>query len=603
MRTPETAKVFGQIFQGCNLTRGKLLSISPTGKKESTHEKLSIDFLSHINNQIVQGLSPVRNKKCKWGVLDIDQMIPPKEFCSQLWIYDRTLFPMKSLSGRWHVYKFFNEWTDVTEVKKEMKKIEKDLSAKGYEVDKGHTLPTGWSDNSSGSWIYLPYSKDNVCYSPKGNPLEIEQFIYRYKHREHPLIAGAVGMQPTDGRHKALWNAALYLKYYPEVDTTLEELNFNLGKPISKKELDNAAGVEDYSVEHLEKNLNNYLSELCNDDIPFEKTVEEKPKRKKGLTTYDLQNFLERSYPITKYYLYPIISSESVGLGWSLPGVGKTLFTFDMMFHVSQGKDFLHWKHSCPENAPAVLYCEFEMSSKQLQNRALEIAERENFKINPENFRVATLGDQPNGQYRMLSTKEGREDVEFTANEMFEKLGKKPIIVIDNIRFAMGDFDEKEGKDWIELVLWCAQMRSKGYSIYYLHHATNTGEKFSGSGYGNSNVNVEFMLRAPKDDEMHPEYDIDNYTQFVFQFKKMRENVVGALTPFLIVTCKKTHKWFKYPILSKTERSISALLNQGKSVAEIVKHGKEKDLEGFSKANVHKLKNKLGVKNDEPSNY
>ena len=602
MRTLETAKSFGEIFQGCNSTRGKLLRISPTGKKESTHEKLSIDILSHINNQIVQGLSPVRNKKCKWGVLDIDQMISPKEFCSKLWIYDRTLFPMKSLSGRWHVYKFFNEWTDVNEVKKEMKKIEKDLLDKGYEVDKGHTLPTGWSDNSSGSWIYLPYSKDNVCYSPIGNPLEIEQFIYRHKHREHPLIAGAVGMQPTDGRHKALWNAALYMQYN-SVDTTLEELNSNLGKPISKKELNNAEGVEEYSEEHLDNNLNNYLSELCNDDIPFEKTVEEKPKRKKGLTTYDLQNFLERSYPITKYYLYPIISSESVGLGWSLPGVGKTLFTFDMMFHVSQGKDFLHWKHSCPENAPAVLYCEFEMSSKQLQNRALEIAERENFKINPENFRVATLGDQPNGQYRMLSTKEGREDVEFTANEMFEKLGKKPIIVIDNIRFAMGDFDEKEGKDWIELVLWCAQMRSKGYSIYYLHHATNTGEKFSGSGYGNSNVNVEFMLRAPKDDEMHPEYDIDNYTQFVFQFKKMRENVVGALTPFLIVTCKKTHKWFKYPILSKTERSISALLNQGMSVLEIVQYGRAKQLEGFSKANVHKLKNKLGVKNDEKSNY
>jgi len=111
------------------------------------------------------------------------------------------------------------------------------------------------------------------------------------------------------------------------------------------------------------------------------------------------------------------------------------------------------------------------------------------------------------------------------------------------------------------------------------------------------------MLRAPKDDEMHPEYDIDNYTQFVFQFKKMRENVVGALTPFLIVTCKKTHKWFKYPILSKTERSISALLNQGMSVLEIVQYGRAKQLEGFSKANVHKLKNKLGVKNDEKSNY
>jgi len=32
------------------------------------------------------------------------------------------------------------------------------------------------------------------------------------------------------------------------------------------------------------------------------------------------------------------------------------------------------------------------MAAGQLQSRALEIAEREDFKINPDNFRVATLG-------------------------------------------------------------------------------------------------------------------------------------------------------------------------------------------------------------------
>ena len=90
------------------------------------------------------------------------------------------------------------------------------------------------------------------------------------------------------------------------------------------------------------------------------------------------------------------------------------------------------------------------------------------------------------------------------------------------------------------------------------------------------NVNVEFMLRTPKDDEMHPDYDIDNYTQFVFQFKKMRENVVGAMTPFLIVTCKKTHKWFKFPILNKTERTIAQEIEANKTVDQIVNENKEK---------------------------
>ena len=58
--------------------------------------------------------------------------------------------------------------------------------------------------------------------------------------------------------------------------------------------------------------------------------------------------------------------------------------------------------------------------------------------------------------------------------------------------------------------MWCAEMRAKGFSIIYLHHATNVGDKFSGSSYANSNVNVEFMLRRPKEEEMHPDYDEDH---------------------------------------------------------------------------------------------
>tara|TARA_R100000657_G_C4681734_1_gene130977 strand:+ start:827 stop:2683 length:1857 start_codon:yes stop_codon:yes gene_type:complete len=599
--TPDTANIFGSIFDGCNKTRGRFKYRNKlNGRKESTHDKQPIDILSHLRGEVIQGRSPVRDGKCKWGAIDIDKKIPESDFCSKLWIYDRSLIPFKSLSGNWHVYKFYNNWTDVQEVKKDMKKIEKDLIGKGYPVDKSHTLPTGWSDNGSGSWMFLPYSQDNVCYSPIGNPLNISQFIYRFMHREHPLIAGAVGMdEKQNGRPKVMFNACLYM-HYNKVNTTPEELNLNLSKPLSDRDVENAKGVEEYTEEYLNKNINNYLGELCNDEIPFEKTKEEeeKPKRKKGLTSYNFNEFTTKTYPPIYYYLYPIISNESVVLGWSLPGVGKTLFTFDMLFHVSQGKNFLHWNHNKPEDPPVVLYCEFEMSSKQLQDRALEIAERENFKIKSENFRVATLGDQPNGQYRMLTTPEGREDVEVTANEMFEKTGKKPIIVIDNIRFALGNFDEKEGKEWIPFVLWCAQMRSKGFSILYLHHAVNTGNKFSGSGYGNSNVNVEFQLRLPTDAEEDPEYDTDNYTQFVFQFKKMRENVLGAMTPFLIVTSKKTHKWFKVPLLSKTERGIKDLLDDGMSVKEIVTHGKAKELDGFSKANVHKVKKKLGVKDE-----
>ena len=89
----------------------------------------------------------------------------------------------------------------------------------------------------------------------------------------------------------------------------------------------------------------------------------------------------------------------------------------------------------------------------------------------------------------------------------------------------------------------------------------------------------------------------------------MRENVIGALTPFLIVTDKTTHQWFEFPILNKTERKVEELLDDGWSVERIVTENKGKDgksKEGFSRANVFKVKKKLEVnkvKDEKKSNY
>ena len=84
-------------------------------------------------------------------------------------------------------------------------------------------------------------------------------------------------------------------------------------------------------------------------------------------------------------------------------------------------------------------------------------------------------------------------------------------------------------------------------------------------------------------------------------FNKMRENAIGAMTPVLIVCCKKTHTWFKFPVLNTTERAIEELLNQGKSVEAIIDDNKK----GFSRANVFRVKKKLEVKveKDKSNHY
>jgi|ETNmetMinimDraft_13_1059891.scaffolds.fasta_scaffold07700_3 hypothetical protein len=307
-----------------------------------------------------------------------------------------------------------------------------------------------------------------------------------------------------------------------------------------------------------------------------------------GLATLTLDQFIERNYPPIEYYMYPIISNECLGMIFALPGKGKTLFAMELAWRCSQGIDFMHWKYNGLMSPPPTLYVEGEMSAKQIQDRLVAMTERDKDKIKDlKNFHIAVLKEQPNESYQKLKTEEGRFNVELAAEAIYKETGKKPIIFLDNIRFLMGNFNEKEGQEWIDFVLWLATLRAKGYSTYFLHHAVNTGEKASGSGYQDSNLDVSIKLSDPAD-YRDAKYSADHFTQIQFEFKKMRENVIGQMTPHIMVVDKDKGSWFRVPVLNKTERIIKSLLDDGKGAKDIIS-----DKEGMSKANVHKVINKL----------
>ena len=318
------------------------------------------------------------------------------------------------------------------------------------------------------------------------------------------------------------------------------------------------------------------------DEEAVEKT---KPQ---GLATLTLDQFVERNYPPIQYYMYPIISTECLGMIFALPGKGKTLFAMELAWRCSQGIDFMHWKFNELMSPPPVLYVEGEMSAKQIQDRIVAMTERDKDKIKDlKNFRIAVLKEQPNESYQKLQTPEGRLNVEYAADKIFKDTGKKPVIFLDNIRFLMGNFNEKEGQEWIDFVLWLATLRAKGYSTYFLHHAVNTGEKASGSGYQDSNLDVSIKLSDPAE-YRDAKYSADHFTQIQFEFKKMRENVIGQMLPHVMVVDKDKGSWSKVPVLNKTERIIKSFLDDGKEAKDIIS-----DKEGMSKANVHKVINKL----------
>jgi len=369
-------------------------------------------------------------------------------------------------------------------------------------------------------------------------------------------------------------------------------------KKVQYQERQLAAGVNIANIKSLCENLNvkntSKLAKAFDELKPETEEAEEKETVKpQGLTTLTLSEFVERNYPPIQYYMYPIISDECLGMIFALPGKGKSLFAMELAWRCSQGIDFMDWKFNENLDPPPTLYVEGEMSARQIQDRVLAMTERDRDRVKDiDNFHIAVLKEQPDQSFQKLKTPEGRINVETAADAIYAKTGKKPLIFLDNVRFLMGNFNEKEGQDWIDFVLWLATLRAKGYSTYFLHHAVNTGEKASGSGYQDSNLDVNIKLSEP-DEKVAADYSPDHFTQIQFEFKKMRENVIGQMMPFIMVVDKNTGSWSKVPVLNKTERSIKALLDNGKEAKDIIC-----DKEGFSKANVHKTINKLKGENN-----
>ena len=262
----ELISEFSKIFQGSEERVGILKGRKPDGKKNQWMEDKPFDAEKHLNLQLLQGLEPTNgNGECKFAFVDVDQEIDKKEFCKTLFNLDPKAIPAESPSGRWHVFKFYHKWFPRQDVAKKAKALEEKLS-KIYKVDKGKTLPY------KGGYANLPYARfekfERKAYDPRGYPLTLKQFIHRVKFKNHPLIAAAAGMAEDDGRHKALFNAALYCEHVFNDIKILKEVNDNFADPCSDADVERFTvneyhkTNEKWSKQYLDNNLENYFEDI-----------------------------------------------------------------------------------------------------------------------------------------------------------------------------------------------------------------------------------------------------------------------------------------------------------------------------------------------------
>lgn len=259
-----------ELFSGDTENRGVLTGVLPNGKKLAHQQPMPFDWDAHLKGRPVQGLSPINTvlNKARWLCVDIDLKIEPVEFCGKIFSkLGPQFFPFKTISGRWRIIEFLDDWENLENVKQRSKELEKNITKHcGYKCDSGHTLPYG------SGWVFLPYHDENTtCYSPGGNPLTIPQFEFRCRYKNNLLVASAVGMKEgAGGRPKVLYAIQLYKKHYPECDINLEELNKNFSDVMEDAyfiyEYQHAlksVAKDNYDKEYLLNATPKWCSEFC----------------------------------------------------------------------------------------------------------------------------------------------------------------------------------------------------------------------------------------------------------------------------------------------------------------------------------------------------
>ena len=119
-------KKLEELHEGAIGERGMFTHYNVNGKKEATYQRLPFDWEAHLKGEKYLGLSPVkitqngtgRKGVCRWIAIDIDLELKPEEICKVAFKIDPEVICFKTSSNRWHCIKFYDDWIDVEEARK-----------------------------------------------------------------------------------------------------------------------------------------------------------------------------------------------------------------------------------------------------------------------------------------------------------------------------------------------------------------------------------------------------------------------------------------------------------------------------------------------------
>ncbi len=281
------------------------------------------------------------------------------------------------------------------------------------------------------------------------------------------------------------------------------------------------------------------------------------PGEKGKIRAVHLGEFLAMELPKQEMLLSPFLPSQGLAMIYAKRGVGKTHIALGIASAVARGGEFLKWEAPKPKK---VLFIDGEMPGVAIQERLRRIAATDEFDLIAEgNLRLITP-DLQDGPMPNLSTLAGRNSID-------ELIADSDLIIIDNISSLFRSGVENEADSWQPAQDWALELRKRGKSILFIHHAGKGGQQ-RGSSKKEDILDAVICLKHP------PNYQADQGARFEVVFEKTRHFAGEGALPFQVELRESEDglwDWHVDKIQADPEVMIVAeLVKKGHTIKEIM---------------------------------
>jgi hypothetical protein len=219
----------------------------------------------------------------------------------------------------------------------------------------------------------------------------------------------------------------------------------------------------------------------------------EEPQTKE-LKGYCLNEYIKLPIKVPKFLIERLFKENSINFISGPKGNGKTELILGFCNALVRGLNVL--KYTCPEEYPITLI-DGEMDPYDMVERNnLYIAE-----LGPpkkDYFHIINYAQQLKQTIPDIKGNTGQQLILNYALKQEKLVGKKPIIVLDNLR-SLSNYKENESDEWLPIGKWLVKMRGLGFTIIVVDHHGKEAKGPRGTSSKTDWANVSLLVTSDKE--------------------------------------------------------------------------------------------------------